>query len=100
MLQILKMVALDFYSHQTDRTAPNINFQVLPTISLAPLFDYSETFDIENKLEGANQYSYIRNRYYFDNKNIYYENNLFKNDISKQKKWKKCLMNILNFMKI
>ena len=78
MLQILKMVALDFYSHQTDRTAPNINFQVLPTISLAPLFDYSETFDIENKLEGANQYSYIRNRYYFDNKEYIYENNLFK----------------------
>lgn len=49
--QIIKMSIMDFYTHQVDRMYANINIQLKPSISLAPLYDYSETFDVRGKGE-------------------------------------------------
>lgn len=60
-LQILRMSIMDFYMHQVDRVFPNINFQIKPHFSLAPLYDYSESFDAEGYEQGK-RYSFLRNK--------------------------------------
>ena len=51
MLEALKLATLGFYSHQTDHCYINLDFQIEPTIALAPIYDFEESFDInsENK---------------------------------------------------
>lgn len=66
MLQILNMITIDFYSHQLDRISSNIKFQVSSPISLAPLFDYSETFDSCLEYNQTFEYRYPSNIDYFE----------------------------------
>ena len=75
ILQLLKLTILDFYLSQTDRNNGNLIFEKGKTTNLAPLLDYSESFNV-----GKNHYEKTAFDFSFNNhnKNFYlYANALF-----------------------
>ena len=77
-LQILKMSILDFYSHQVDRTYPNIDFQISPNVTLAPLYDYEETFDVEQDYGTTREHIYMINYNWYEHQKYLYGNDLLR----------------------
>lgn len=78
ILQVLRMSILDFYSHQVDRVYPNIDFQIFPSVSLGPLYDYEETFDVEQDYATTRQYLLPKNYNWYEKGEYTYQNDLVK----------------------
>lgn len=65
ILELLKMAVLDFYMNQIDRVKENFYIIKNPhSLSLAPLFDYSESFNsIYEEFQVDYTFNYPRNRF-------------------------------------